>query len=318
MTLAVAWTSEHGDKKYGLTVAHAFADHGLTVGDSVFAFDSDDEVVGKKAHKSIKIGTIVSLNTLTDSVVFEIFPSIAIDPLAVALSGGDDQVYRITLPIPETATADPLPYGQRLVMFGAAQRVKIGARVQPTGGRADDISARFATMSYVATAEGDAINGETKLSYGSDCGALYLDANGTPWCMHTTIQGVPIDNPRVWMFRGALLQHIVDRHPFDFGHTLPISGCASNSSSNESQSSPAELQDGTTVSIAVEKIINSTTGGLYPRLYFPDEELEEDCFIEKQPGLPMSRIPMYFSDDDDDDDTTNTPGVEEEEKKHEN
>jgi hypothetical protein len=35
MTLAVAWT-DHGDKKYGLTVVHVFfADHGLTVGDSV-------------------------------------------------------------------------------------------------------------------------------------------------------------------------------------------------------------------------------------------------------------------------------------------
>jgi hypothetical protein len=96
----------------------------------------------------------------------------------------------------------------------------------------------------------------------------------------------------------------VDRHPFYFG-------------SNESQSSPAELHDDTTVSIAVEKMINSKTGGQYPRLYFPDEELEEVSFFAKQPGL-MSRIPMYFSDDDDDDDdTTNTPGVEEEEKKHE-
>jgi hypothetical protein len=162
-----------------------------------------------------------------------------------------------------------------LLMFGAARRgmMMIGTRVQPTGGRANGISARFATRSCVATAEGDDIHGETKLSYGGDCGALYLDTNGTPWCMHTTIQGAPIDNPRVWTSRGALLQHIVDRHSFYFG-------------SNESQSSPAQLHDDTPVSIAVEKIINSKTGGQYPRLYFPDEELEEDCFFEKQP-LPM-------------------------------
>ena len=43
MTLGVTWINECDNKKYGLTGSHGFVDHGLGVGDSAFAFDSDDE-----------------------------------------------------------------------------------------------------------------------------------------------------------------------------------------------------------------------------------------------------------------------------------
>lgn len=102
-TLAVAWT-HHGkcNKKYGLTVARVFTKHALGVGAPVFAFDADEAEMtkpgGTKGHKPIKIGIVTSIDMQSDSAVFEIFDPIKIDPLAVALSGGDDQVCRITPP----------------------------------------------------------------------------------------------------------------------------------------------------------------------------------------------------------------------------
>ena len=307
MTLGVAWIEhEHGGKQYGLTVAHEFARHALTIGDSVFAFDSDDEPMtklnGTRAHKSIKIGTIVSIDVEgTDSTIFEIFPSIMIDPLAVALSGGDDQVRRITLPRP-FALPTTLPHGQKLVMYGAARRGMIGVRVEVTD-RLDDLSAAFAAKSYETTHGGDGIaKGGTKLSYQGDCGALYLGEDGIAWCMHTTIQGVPMDNPSVWTSRGALLQDIVNRHSFYFGGDPNYL----YSSSNGSQSSP--------VNIALEKIIDDPkTGGQYPRIDFSQED-EEDCLFEKQPAVSHERLPIYIPGMDDDNDD-NKPDTEEEKKR---
>jgi hypothetical protein len=186
----------------------------------------------------------------------------------VALFGGDDQVCKITLPRPfatDADASDDLPLGQRLVMFGASRREMIGVRVEATG--RDD---------------------ETKLSYMGDCGALYLDENGIPRCMHTAIQGVPADNPTVWTSRGAELQDIVNSHSFYFGH-------APNDGVNGRQSSP--------FSIRLETIIDPETKGKYPIPYFEDEE--GDCYIERR-ALSFSEarrhgIQVYFSDEDDDD-----------------
>jgi hypothetical protein len=149
MTLGVTW-EEHGGKQYGLTVGHAFAANGLPAGSSVFAFNSDQEnpITGK--YKAIKIGTIVAIDMETDSAIIEIFPSIKIDPLAVALSGGDDQVLKIKLPKPFMIRED-LPYGQRLMMYGASRRGMIGARVVRTGENAEDPATLWATKSYVST-----------------------------------------------------------------------------------------------------------------------------------------------------------------------
>jgi len=120
VTLAVAWTHGKRNKKYGLAVARAFTDHGLGVGASVFAFDSDEAEMtrldGTKANKPLKIGTVTTIDMRTDSAIFEIFDFIKIDPLAVALSGGDDQVCRITLPTPGANVLSPA-IGERLVVF---------------------------------------------------------------------------------------------------------------------------------------------------------------------------------------------------------
>jgi hypothetical protein len=104
----------------------------------VFAFDSDNKSMtthdGTRAHKRIKIDIVKAINRVTDSAIIEIFPNINIDPLAMALSSGDDQrICKITLLRPFTTDADAsddLPSGQRLVMFGAARSGMIGVRVE--------------------------------------------------------------------------------------------------------------------------------------------------------------------------------------------
>lgn len=301
MTLAVCW-NEHGNQ-YGLTVGHAFFSNNLPVGSSVFAFDSDDATMtkldGSKAHKRIKIGTVKAIDRATDSAIIEIFPNITIDPLAVALSGGDDQVCKITFPKPSAAGAgagaggpDDFPLGQKLVMFGAARRGMTGLRVEALG-RDDDLSVSFATQSFVTTDEdGNRIeaNGDTRLSFVGDCGSLYVDENGIPRCMHTQIQGVPQAKPTVWTSRGADVKDIVNAHSFYFGY-------ASNEDVNGRQASP--------VNILLETIFNTEGKGKYPIPYFEDEE--EDCYIERGAGLSFSEarkhgIQVYFSDEENDDD----------------
>ena len=145
VTLSVAWT-EHGGKKYGLTVAHPFTDHGFGVGSSVFAFDSDEATFtkpnGQKAHKSIKIGSIVSVDMETDSVVFDIFPHIKIEPQVVTLS--PSQVRKVDLPNP-FENGEPFPVGKKLIMFGAARRGMVGVHVDDEFD--SPIAKRFATKS---------------------------------------------------------------------------------------------------------------------------------------------------------------------------
>ena len=314
MTIGVTWINECDNKKYGLTVAPAFVDHGLGVGDSVFAFDSDDESAinpdGTRAHKSIKIGTVVSLDDEeTDSVIIEIFPHIIIDPLAVALSRGDDHVYKITLPKPfatsnsDNSSVSTFPCNkQRMVMFGATGRGMIGT--SDGGGskpnnKNDDVTA----TEVLVEGRGDTVEicDATTNHYvlrqqpQFDCGALYLDEDGIAWCMHTM--------RNVWTSHGTFLQNIVDRHPIYFGHSEPIDGSVSNASSQMRQQS-------SNVSLAWEKIVLPLTYGAYPRMKYPD--IAKDFFCIRQPALPISRIPMYFSDEENDCDE---PGMKDDEKK---
>ena len=310
MTLAVAWTLSNG-KQYGLTVAHAFTDDYLSYGDSVFAFNSDEACVktldGKKSHKHIKIGTVVAVDReQTDSVIIEIFPSILIDPLAVALSGGDDHVCKIALPKPGDTATNPKPPGQRLVMYGAARRGMIGVRVPASDDVGDEYkSSCIATKSYETTDEGGLIaTGATKLTFKGDCGALYIDEDNFAVCMHTTIEGLPKINPTAWTSRGSLLQHIANRHALFFG------GNPDSPSLNRSTQSSQ-------VSIALEKIIVPKTEN-YPRLDF-SQNVNSDIFFEKQPALRFSdRLRLDIPDEDEDNDADdNNTVTENEEKKRE-
>ena len=150
-TLSVAW-KEHGGKQYGLTVAHVFTSYNLPRGSSVWAVDSDEPLPATGKHRTIKIGSLVSIDFATDSAVFEIFPNIKIDPLAVALSSvcGDDKVVKIKRPSPFTPIAIPeeVPFGSQLIMYGAARRGMIGVRVPRRGGNVCDMSRFWSTQSY--------------------------------------------------------------------------------------------------------------------------------------------------------------------------
>ena len=132
-------------------------------------------------------------------------------------------------------------------MFGAARRGMIGVHVKILDDEKNP--GVVAARSYVTDSEGKHIeNGEQKLSYVGDCGALYLDEYGKPWCMHTLLTCRSGDS-MVWTSRGIMLQNIVDRHSFYFGGTPPIEGSASNTlSPTGRQSSKAYF--------ALEKIIH--------------------------------------------------------------
>lgn len=296
MTLGVTWIG-HGTKQYGLTVAHAFTRYHLPPGSSVWAVNSDEPVPAKGRFASIKIGTVRKLDMATDSAVIEIFPSIKIDPLAVALSGGDDNVVKIELPTPlPTPFANPpehgLPYGEQVVMYGAARRGMVGVRVQRTGDNIDITSTIWSTQSR---ANADVALGQSKLSFAGDCGALALDSNGRAWSMHTSISGVPKNNPTTWTSHGADLQSIVNAHAFYFGHVPETNSL--NLSSHSYQSSPGSISNGVEdreLNILLDPSFRPAAGR-FPLMEFGDETTAGTLVF---PICPRSRIPMDISDED--------------------
>ena len=133
-------------------------------------------------------------------------------------------------------------------MFGAARRGMIGHRVkvlERPGSAPDDVSAMIGAQSYGETqtetsnscgvlevTKTTTNTGTTRLTFGGDCGALYLNEDGFPWCMHTVIQGIPKADQKFWTSRGALLQDIVNAHPFYFGSVPGLSDSSTLSSSS--------------------------------------------------------------------------------------
>ena len=291
-TLAVAW-KEHGGKQYGLTVAHVFTSYNLPRGSSVWAVDSDEPLPATGKHRTIKIGSLVSIDFATDSAVFEIFPNIKIDPLAVALSSGDDKVVKIKRPSPFTPIPEEVPYGSQLIIYGAARRGMIGVRVPRRGENVCDMSAFWSTQSYDNEGSMEP-TGQTKLTFSGDCGALAIDAQGRPWSMHTTIQGVPANNPTTWTSHGAMFCKVVDAHAFYFGHTPNVGG--SNSSSHSQQSSPASISsEGLAFSISLTGCFDPKAGRVLQVEF--ENEAPGGAFFR---GVcPASRIPVEFEDDND-------------------
>ena len=99
-----------------------------------------------------------------------------------------------------------------------------------------------------------------------------------------------------------MLQEIVDAHPLFSSH----SQCddALNLSLHQNQSSPYSQHE---ESMALEKIVCLTTEDQNPSLCFPDDP---DSFIEYR-AMPMSSLPLMFSDGEDD----STPSNPQEEEK---
>ena len=225
MTLGVAWKS--GNKQYGLTTAHGFFERSVPVGTRVRAYDSDEACVkrkedGKKAHKTRVIGTVVSLDTRTDSAIIEIYPHVEIHDRAVALSSDDSQVHIINV-VPDAAAVPP-DFGERLYSYGAAYRGMIGVRVDPES-TVENLSRQFAVQSFVTHEGKDVAMGETNLTIHGDSGALSLDQYARAWYMNTTLGS---SNDKHWS-RGVHLRDVANAHPFFFG-ILPGSAVSSESS----------------------------------------------------------------------------------------
>ena len=72
----------------------------------------------------------------TDSVVFEIFDSVKIDPLAKAIS--PTETYREEMPTPNSPSLPQPATGKKLIMFGAARCGMIGICTDHLVESADD------------------------------------------------------------------------------------------------------------------------------------------------------------------------------------
>ena len=57
----------------------------------------------------------------------------------------------------------------------------------------------------------------------SDCGALYLDKDGTPWCIHTAVWRKS-GNPITWVSTGTDIQEILNAHVSFFGFVTRATG----------------------------------------------------------------------------------------------
>ncbi|CAB9531177.1 hypothetical protein SEMRO_3306_G346480.1 [Seminavis robusta] len=123
--------------------------------------------------------------------------------------------------------------------------------------------------------------GQTRLTFSGDCGALTIDAQGRPWSMHMTIQGVPGNNPTTWTSHGALFCKVVDAHAFYFEHM---------------QSSPARISsEGLAFSISLTGCFDPKAGRV-PPVEFENEAPGGAFFRGVCPAL---RIPVEFEDDND-------------------
>ena len=57
----------------------------------------------------------------------------------------------------------------------------------------------------------------------SDCGALYLNKDGTPWCMHTAAWRKS-GNPITWVSTGTDIQELLNAHVSYFGSVTRATG----------------------------------------------------------------------------------------------
>ena len=185
---------ETNGKKFGITVAH-LADHVDDnnvvlhvgqVGEKLFVFDSDAPQANSEYAK-VEIGTIVSIDRSTDSMIFEVRAEIHIEPRVVQVGKGQ------TATISEEAISIPLstnvPTSSQLfttvVGFGAQRRGTTGRVVSQIGSSeaAEPILEEdLCIQSFDPNGQGQA-NEQNPLTDNGDCGMLLLDIYAKPWCM---------------------------------------------------------------------------------------------------------------------------------------
>ena len=186
---------ETNGKKFGITVSH-LADHiddinvvvhVGQVGEKLFAFDSDAPQANSEYAK-VEIGTIVSIDRSTDSIIFEVRAEIHIEPRVVQVSKAQ------TATIPEEAISIPpsinVPSSSQffttVVGFGAQRRGTTGRVVSQIGSSEAAkpiLEEDLCIQSFDPSGQAQT-NGQNPLTDNGDCGMLLLDIYAKPWCMH--------------------------------------------------------------------------------------------------------------------------------------
>lgn len=206
---------ETNGKKFGITVAH-LADHvddtnvvvhHGEVGEKLFAFDSDAPQANGK-YAQVEIGTIVSIDRPTDSLIFEVRAEIHIHPRVVQVSKGQSA----TIPEeaisirPSTNVPSSSQVFTTVVGFGAQRRGTTGRVVSQIGfGEAPKpiLEEDLCIQSFDPNGQAQA-NGQVPLTDNGDCGMIFLDIYAKPWCMHHAL-----------FYRGSCREYLSCGVPFN-------------------------------------------------------------------------------------------------------
>jgi hypothetical protein len=180
-----------------------------------------------------------------DSLLFEIFVSIPVDPGAVALAGGEDDTIRINLPKPNDPELEHSRIRDELFLNGGARRGLSGIRVESPDYH-NITSIEQITKSFKTDEEGQRVEcGETKLTYRGDSGAIYFCERGIPRYMHTKFK--PLVDPEAdrikgWVSRAVSLQAVVNVYPNVFSDIPGLAvSTMSSSFQNQGLSSPVDV-----------------------------------------------------------------------------
>lgn len=191
---------EAHDKNYGITVAHLadYVDadgnvvHVGEVGDKLYAFDSD-EPDASGVHTRVEIGTIVSIDRASDSMLFEVRPEVYIQPRVLNVSRGQNATF------PEEAISIPPSPGQNgssstlfttLAGFGAQRRGALGrvvGQISSTEANSGILEDDLCIQSFDPNDESHA-SGKVQLTHGGDCGMFFLDVYANLWGMHHVLR----------------------------------------------------------------------------------------------------------------------------------
>lgn len=197
-TLGFCYEAYH--KNYGITVAHLAdyvdADGNVVrvgeVGDKLYAFDSD-EPDASGVHAQVEIGTIVSIDRATDSMLFEVRPEVRIEPRVLNVSRGQNATF------PEEAISIPPSPGQNgssstlfttLAGSGAQRRGALGrvvGQISSTEANIGILEEDLCIQSCDPNDESHA-SGKVPLTDAGDRGMFLLDVYANLWGMHHVLR----------------------------------------------------------------------------------------------------------------------------------
>lgn len=217
----ISFLFEKDGKVCGLTAGH-LAD----VGDNleIFAESQADE---EGNYPTIDIGQVVSKDVQTDSLIFQIHhPHVLqrVDLLMVSPKSGLSSILR--LPEPD-ANPTPPQEGTEVVVYGAKRRGANGVVVIGSSEFKGKISKKGDIGISSNADSGESVSyGNTSLTDGGDCGALYLvTTSGSPIAMHHCLQnpqdegGKITDKTKGYISFGIPLAKILSKHTLLGGHS---------------------------------------------------------------------------------------------------